>query len=267
MKVRGKVIVLTGAGSGIGRELAIQLCKLGARVAMVDIDEEGMKETASLCSQGSTSTHRVNIAHRAEVEELPEQVIQEFGQIDGIINNAGIIQAFVDVNSLDYESIQRVMDINFSGTLYMCKSFLPYLLLRPEAHIVNVSSMGGFIPFPKQTIYGASKAAVKLLTEGLYAELKESSVRVTVVHPGAVNTHIMSNSGLASREEEEQSKSDQGQKALAADKAANQIIRGMENNKFRVLVGKDARMLDTLYRIMPRKAVEIITKQMSNLGM
>ncbi|MEK3683510.1 SDR family NAD(P)-dependent oxidoreductase [Paenibacillus sp. FSL R10-2736] len=120
---------------------------------------------------------------------LPEQVIDQHGKVDGIINNAGIIHPFLKVNELEYDKIKLVMDINFYGTLYMVKSFLPYLLKRPVAHIANVSSMGGFLPVPGQTIYGASKAAVKLLTEGLRAELKDTNVKVTLVFPGGVSTN------------------------------------------------------------------------------
>ncbi|WP_305954202.1 SDR family oxidoreductase [Paenibacillus sp. FSL H8-0259] len=120
---------------------------------------------------------------------LPEQVIDQHGKVDGIINNAGIIHPFLKVNELEYDKIKLVMDINFYGTLYMVKSFLPYLLKRPVVHIANVSSMGGFLPVPGQTIYGASKAAVKLLTEGLRAELKDTNVKVTLVFPGGVSTN------------------------------------------------------------------------------
>lgn len=143
----------------------------------------------------------------------------------------------------------------------MVKAFLPYLLKRPEAHIVNISSLGGFIPFPGQTIYGASKAALKLMTEGLYAELKETGVKVTIVHPGAMKIGIMDNSGLKSAAEKTSSKSD---KTLSATEAAKKVIRAMEKDKFRAIVGKDAVMLDILYRINPRKAVDLIIKKMGS---
>ena len=151
MKVKDKVIVVTGAGSGIGRELTIQLTKKGAKVAMVDINEKGLDETMLFCKGTQISKHILSVSDRKSVEELPEAIFKIFGSVDGIINNAGIIQPFVDVNSLDYEAIERVMNINFYGTLYMTKTFLPHLLKRPEAHIANVSSMGGFIPFPEQS--------------------------------------------------------------------------------------------------------------------
>lgn len=265
MKANNKTIIVTGAGSGMGRELTIQLALKGAKVVMVDIHENTLQETAKLAGEDKTSIHVCDISNCKNVEQFAEEAIKIYGHVDGLINNAGIIQKFTKVNTLDYDEIERVMNINFYGCLYMTKTFLPHLMERPEAHVVNISSMGGFIPFPGQTIYGASKAAVKLLTEGLYAELRGSKVNVTVVHPGAVNTHIMSNSGLATPEEEEASKKEQAGMALAADKAASMIINGMEKNKFRVLVGKDANMLDKIYRLAPRFAVNFITKKMSGM--
>lgn len=267
MKLENKVIVVTGGGSGMGRELSIQLVKKGAKVAIADINEAGMAETATLAGQNSVSTHVLNIADREAVEAFPEKVIAAHGQVDGIINNAGIIQPFMDVNDLDYERIERVMNINFYGTLYMCKSFLPHLLKRPEAYIANVSSMGGFIPFPGQTFYGASKAAVKLLTEGLYAELKDTNVHVTVIHPGAVNTNITSNSGVQSAAAEAAQKDDKAsQMAMPADKAAAVMIEAIEKNKFRVMVGKDASFLDMFYRFSPQRAVKFIVKKIGAMA-
>jgi len=145
MKVQNKVIVVTGGGSGMGRELVLNLLAKGARVAAVDVNEATLRETAQLSENNNVrlSLHIVNITDKDAVASLPEQVISKHGTVDGLINNAGIIQPFVRVNELDYAAIERVMNVNFYGTLYMTKAFLPHLLTRPEAHIVNVSSMGG----------------------------------------------------------------------------------------------------------------------------
>jgi short-subunit dehydrogenase len=145
----------------------------------------------------------------------------------------------------------------------MVKAFLPHLLTRPEAHIVNISSMGGFLPVPGQTIYGASKAAVKLLTEGLHSELANTNVRVTVVFPGAVNTNITKNSGLSNVHQPAEEK--KSFKVLSPVRAAQMIIDAMERNKCRVLVGKDARMMDWLYRLNPGSAANLICKKMQGL--
>jgi short-subunit dehydrogenase len=265
MLIHNKVIVVTGGGSGMGRELTLQLLKKGAKVATADINEAGLEETKSLAADlaGNLSTHVLNITDKEKVAAFPEEVIRIHGAVDGIINNAGIIQPFIDVKDLDYERIERIMNINFYGTLYMTKAFLPHLLERSEAHIANVSSMGGFIPFPGQTFYGASKAAVKILTEGLYAELKDTHVGVTVIHPGAVNTNITKNSGVEMRSDS--SASDAQSKTLPADKAAEIMIEAIEKNKYRVMVGKDAKFLDLFYRFSPKRAVKFIVKQMGSL--
>jgi NAD(P)-dependent dehydrogenase (short-subunit alcohol dehydrogenase family) len=198
MKLEKRVFVVTGGGSGMGRELVLELLKRQASVAAVDINDSTLRETASLASERTKSlaTFTINVTARAEVEALPRAVADRFGAVDGIINCAGIIQPFVRLHELDYAAIDRVFDVNWRGTLYMTKAFLPVLLERPEAHIVNISSMGGFLPVPGQTVYGASKAAVKLLTEGLHSELAHTNVHVTVVFPGAVATNIAANSGV-----------------------------------------------------------------------
>lgn len=262
MQVSNKVIVVTGAGSGIGRELTLQLLKKNASVAGVDIHENALTETQKLAGVGDDRFKGfvLDISDKAKADALPNEVIGHFGSVDGIINNAGIIQKFIHVNDLAIEDIHRVMNVNFFGTLYLTKAFLPHFLFRPEAHIVNISSMGGFIPFPGQTIYGAAKAAVKLFTEGLYAELKDTNVRVTVVHPGAIATNISENSGLGKPKAE--ANAQQSKMAMPAPRAAEIIIKAMENNKYRAMVGKDATMLDLLYRISPRFATNFIGKMM-----
>lgn len=265
MKVQDKVIVVTGGGSGMGRELVLNLLTKGAKVVTIDINELALQETVALWGgkKDSLSTFVVDITDKAAVEDLANNAITQYGCVDGIINNAGIIQPFVKVNDLSYETIERVVNVNFYGTLFMTKAFLPHLLSRPEAHIVNISSMGGFLPVPGQTIYGASKAAVKLLTEGLHSELANTNVKVTVVFPGAINTNISRNSGL---DNPRQSKSEnKSLKVLSPAKAAEIIINGMENNSYRVLVGKDAKIMDFLYRLNPRSAAKSISQKMKRL--
>jgi short-subunit dehydrogenase len=264
MKAQNKVIVVTGGGSGMGRELVSNLLAKGSKVVAIDINEKALRETASLAGDKASTlcTFVTDITDRSAVEGLLEKVIARYGFVDGIINNAGIIQPFVKINDLGYDAIDRVFKVNFYGTLYMIKTFLPHLLTRPEAHIVDTSSMGGFLPVPGQTIYGASKAAVKLLTEGLHSELTGTNVRVTVVFPGGVNTNIMSNSGLANRMP---ASAEGAPKILSAAKAAAMIIDGMEQNRYRVLVGKDAKLMDLLYRINPAYAARLIAKKMSTL--
>ena len=268
MKVQNRVIVVTGGGNGIGRGLVLNLLAKGARVAAVDIKEASLRETVELSGnkKDNLSSHILNITDKAAVAALPEQVISRHGTVDGLINNAGIIQPFVRVHELDYTAIERVMNVNFYGTLYMTKEFLPHLLKRPEAHIANVSSMGGFLPVPGQSIYGASKAAVKLFTEGLHSELLTSNVRVTVIFPGAIGTNIAANSGVGiSNPELANSDQRSSIKPLEPSKAAEIIIAGIEQNRFRVMVGSDATFLDRFYRLSPERAANFIFKQMKSL--
>lgn len=264
MKVQNKSIVVTGGGSGMGRELVLHLLSKGAKVIAIDINEAALKETEVLAGERKDSlrTFLVDITNRNSIERLVEKVLEQESSVDGIINNAGIIQPFIKVADLSYELIERVINVNLYGTLYMIKAFLPHLLTRPEAHIVNISSMGGFLPVPGQTVYGASKAAVKLLTEGLNSELAKTNVRVTVVFPGAINTNILKNSGLNLPQPLA------GQKiprTLSPAKAAQIIVDGMERNRYRILVGKDARLMDFFYRLNPKLAAGMISKQMNGL--
>lgn len=265
MKVLNKIFVVTGGGSGMGRELVLLLLKKGARVAAVDINPDTLQETISLTGdkEGLVSAHVLDITDRNAVNALPEQVIKVHGVIDGLINNAGIIQPFVRVNDLEFDAIERVLNINLYGLIYMTKAFLPHLLKRPEGHIINTSSMGGFLPIPGQTIYGASKAAVKLFTEGLNSELLDSNVRVTVVLPGAIETDIVVNSGLADVMPEDAESSTVP--TTPADKAAEIIVEGIEKDSYRILVGSDAKLMDFLYRLNPKGAAKFIYKQMAPL--
>ena len=268
MKVQNKVIVVTGGGNGMGRELALNLLSKGARVAAVDINESALQETVELAgnNKDKLSTHVVDITNKDAVTELVEKVISAHGVVDGVINNAGIIQPFVRVNDLEYAAIDRVMNVNFYGTLYVTKAFLPHLLTRPEAHIANVSSMGGFLPVPGQSLYGASKAAVKLLTEGLHSELLNTNVGVTVIFPGAIGTNIAANSGVANTlRVENVDQAEMARRTLAPSKAAEIIIDAIEKKRYRVTVGSDATFLDRFYRLSPERAANFIFKQMQSL--
>lgn len=265
MKVNNKVIVVTGGGSGIGRELVLNLVKRGARVAAVDLNESALKETLELAGQyqDKISIHVVNISDKDVVDALPQQVITAHGTVDGLINNAGIIQPFVPFSNLPMDAIERVINVNLYGVIYMTKAFLPYLLDRPEAHIVNVSSMGGFFPFPGQTLYGASKAAVKLLTEGLYSELLDTNVKATVVFPGAIATNITKNSGVGRDMDEAESS---GNVPMTSPQdAADIIINGMEKDKFQVYVGNDAKLMNLLYKVIPQRATRFMQSRMKGM--
>ena len=267
MQVAGKTIAVTGGGNGIGRELVLALLDRGAKVAAIDLSQEGLSATVARAGARKSllSAHAVDITDRAAVEALPATIVATHGSVDGVINCAGIIQPFVTVDKLDISAIERVMNVNFWGTTYMVKAFLPYLLERPAAHIVNVSSMGGFLPVPGQSAYGASKAAVKLLTEALHSELTGTSVRVTVVFPGAIGTEITKNSGVAAPGGVEVEEAAKKYKTTSPEDAARLILDGMERDAYRVLVGGDAKMMDRLARLAPERAAKLIYSKMKNL--
>lgn len=264
MNLNGKVVVVTGAGSGMGRELTLQLVAKGAKVAAVDMRPQTLQETKelSLGVIGQVETFVVDITDAAAVESLPAKVSASLGAPDVLINNAGIIQPFVRVNELTMDQAAKVMAVNFTGPLMMVKSFLPGLLQRPEAHILNVSSMGAYAPVPGQSVYGASKAAIKLLTEGLRSELIDTNVGVTVVFPGAIATNIAANSGMAEMSSDSANSSI---KMTSAPVAAAAMIRAIEKGTPRLVIGKDAKMLDYVSRLNPVFAAKMIYKQMASL--
>jgi short-subunit dehydrogenase len=267
VQITDNVFVVTGGGNGIGREVVLALLARGGRVAAVDLSRDGLDETAELATTASTdrlSTHAVDITDRAAVEALPEQVREAHGRVDGLVNVAGIIQPFVTFADLDYPAMEKVLAVNLWGVIHTCKAFLPHLLVRRDACIVNVSSMGALAPVPGQTMYGASKAAVKLFTEGLYAELRDTSVAVTVVFPGGVNTGIAQHSGV-SVPGMDAAPADLAASMTTAPDAARQIVEGMEKGSYRVVIGKDARGLDRLSRLSPQRATDMIATKMAAL--
>ncbi len=262
MKVNGKRIIVTGAGSGMGREMTFQLLKKGATVIALDINRENLEKLKEENKSNNLFTYVVDISKEDSIAAFKEEYFKNHPNVDILINNAGIIQPFIHVDKLGKNIIHKVMDVNFYGPLELTRAVLPELLKRPEAHIVNISSMGGFFPFPGQTIYGASKAALKLFTEGLYAELLDTNVHVTVVFPGAIATNIVKNSNI---QIEEKSSSNTNM-ALSAEKAAAIIIKAIEKNKFKVYVGKDSKFMNFLYKINPKGAIKFINKQMKKMN-
>lgn len=262
MKVKDKVFVVTGGGAGIGREVVLELLRRGSKVIAVDLNESGLAETKSIANSEHCLVYTLDITDLAGVGAMADWAIDQFGGVDGIVNVAGIIQPFVRINDLDYAAIERVMNVNFWGLLYVTKTFLPHLLKRSDAHIVNVSSMGAYAPVPGQSVYGASKAAVKLLSEGLYAELLDTNVNVTVVFPGATATNIAGNSGINLVDAET---SESKFKMTTAADSARMIVDGIESNAYHVFTGSDAKLMDRIARYMPNRVAKIIYKQMKSL--
>lgn len=261
MKVNGKVILVTGGGNGMGRELVLNLVRKGAFVVAVDINQQGLTETKKQARANGERIETVvlDITNREMIDSKKAFIANRFGQIDGIINNAGIIQKFCHIMDMPMKDAERVMGINFFGTYNMLMAFLPYLTARPEAHIVNVCSMGAFLPVPGQSLYGASKAAVRALTEGLMSELKGTNVHVSEVFPGAIKTDIKKNSGL---KEDGETAENTKMKLTEPRDAAETIVKGIERNKQKIVVGKDCWTMDKLCRINVFAAMNLINKAM-----
>jgi NADP-dependent 3-hydroxy acid dehydrogenase YdfG len=253
----GKVIALTGAASGIGRSLAIKLAENGSHLAIADIDKQGLKDTLELLPKGrKASIHIVDVANRERVYSWAEEVVKEHGHVDCIINNAGVASS-ITIEDISYEDFDWVFNIDFYGVLYGTKAFLPYLKQRPDAHIVNISSVNGFFPFPENGPYNCAKHAVKALNQTLLQELRKTSVNITSVHPGGIKTNIVRNS----RYKDDHSSDNKFQKrirefdriaATTPEKAADIIIKGILKNRKRQLVGIDAVVIDILCRLMPQ---------------
>lgn len=261
MKVYSKIFVVTGGGNGIGQQIVLGLLNRGAAVAAVDINMNGLNATRNHAGSlaGKLSLHQTDISNRESVAQLVAEVIGHHGCIDGIINNAGIIHPFKPINELDYGVIERVVNVNLYGVINITKAFLPLLLDRPEAHIVNVSSMGGILAFPNQSIYGASKAAVKVISEGLLTELRDTNVGVTVVYPGAIGTDITKNCGA---HDEKFDKVQRMYGGTPPQTAARRIIDAVESGRFKVFIGIDAMILNVLYRISPKLTVLLLGRIM-----
>jgi NAD(P)-dependent dehydrogenase (short-subunit alcohol dehydrogenase family) len=263
MKASGKVFVVTGAGNGIGREVSLELLRRGAKVAGLDINGAWLEETKSLAGAHGEgfASFEIDITARPKVLALPAKVDKALGSADGIINVAGIIQPFVRVNDLDFDAIDRVIGVNLHGPLNLIKAFLPGLLAKEEAHIVNVSSMGSYAPVPGQTLYGATKAAINLLSEGMRSELRGTNVQMTVVYPGAIGTNIAANSGL------DMSGAGEGKarSVVAPQDAGVALVDAMEANKKRITIGQDASFLWTMNHLSPDLAAGIIYKGMKDL--
>jgi len=254
----GKVAAITGAASGIGRMLAVNLAKEGCSVAMADIDEDGLGQTAAMIDGSGikVTTHVVDVADRDQVYKWADDVVSKHGRVDMIINNAGVGVAET-IEDITYDDLEWIMNINLWGVIYGTKAFLPYLKQRSDAHIVNLSSLFGIFTVPNAGAYCTTKYAVRGFTETLAQELKHTSVRVSCVHPGGIKTNILKNTRFykvadSSMDHERAIKNfDRSIAWTSPEKAASIIISGIKKNKSRIMVGPDAYIYDFLKRLFP----------------
>jgi len=259
-----KVAAITGAASGIGQMLAVNLAVKGCAVAISDIDMNGLEKTAAMVKKqnGKVSIHKVDVADRRQVVNYAADVATQHGRVDLIINNAGVSVA-ESIDDVSYEDFEWLMGINFWGVVYGSKAFLPYLKKQPEGHIVNISSVNGFISWPNHAPYCSSKFAVKGFTETLWQELRKTTIRVSCVHPGGIRTNIARNTRFYKSPgnqmtHEQAVKEFEKVAGTSTDKAADIIIAGILKNKRRILVGPDAYVLDFLTRLFPKGFVRFM---------
>nr|WP_070960803.1 SDR family NAD(P)-dependent oxidoreductase [Hyphomonas sp. Mor2] len=268
MKVSGKTIFITGAASGIGRALAIEGARRGATLALADVDLGGLGETRDLIAaetrnDARCTLHKLDVSSLENWQTVRDDVLAVHGHVDGIINNAGITFAG-PVEDTGYDRFERVMAINFMGTVYGTKEFLPALKLRPEAVIANVSSVFGLFPMKKQAAYCASKYAVRGFTEVLHQELKGSGILVSSIHPGHIATKVLRNAveaGNTAGVDLPQAHQDFIVDAfeangLPASTAARIILDGIAGGRRKILVGKDAQRSDWRSRLFPKSFVD-----------
>lgn len=266
--VKGKTILVTGAGSGIGQALTVLLAHKGAHVAASDVNESGLAETAAMVSGdgGRVVTYKLDVADKVAFEQHIEDCEQEFGALDGIINNAGVTVS-ARVENTSYADFEWLMNINFWGVIHGTKGMLPKLQNRPNGWIVNISSVFGLVGWPTQASYNASKFAVRGFTEALRHELTQenSKVQAISVHPGGVKTGIVRNMRaidflVPTKTVEGADKFFQKAARTTPAKAAAIIVKGMEKNKPKVLVGPDAVVIDQMARRLPVSHFNVVRK-------
>ncbi|GAA3961947.1 SDR family NAD(P)-dependent oxidoreductase [Gordonia caeni] len=252
---RDKVVVITGAGSGMGRELAVKLARRGAKVAISDVDPEGLGTTERLVLEAGGDVHAqlLNVAEREAFLDYAETVATHFGSVNAVINNAGIAHNG-EIETMEFKDIERIMDVDYWGVVNGTKAFLPHIIASGDGAIVNISSLFGLLSEPGQAAYNSAKFAVRGFTEALRQEMliSDHNVAVTCVHPGGIKTAIARNA-TASGDNDAKSAAEFFDKYLArtsASKAADIILGAVEKERARVLVGADAKLIDVGVRLV-----------------
>ena len=261
-QLEDRVAVVTGAASGIGRALAVALAKKGCHLALVDVNEVGLQETAAAAAATGrkVSTHLVSVADRESMRALPEQVVAEHGHVHIVVNNAGVaLDASFEDASL--ENLDWIVGINFWGVVYGCKFFLPYLRREEEAHIVNLSSLFGIIGVPRNSAYCATKFAVRGMTESMWCEMSKEGIGLSTVHPGGIKTNIAraARTGAGTDTSEFAGEFDKLART-SPERAAEKIVRGIEKNQLRVRITSETYLLDWLKRLFPTATQALIRR-------
>jgi NADP-dependent 3-hydroxy acid dehydrogenase YdfG len=260
--INGQVAVVTGAGSGIGRALALTLAGRGCALGLSDIRGTRLDETARACADRGAPVHaeRVDVTDRGAVAAHAAAVVRRFGRVNLVFNNAGVGHA-ADANDQSFADIERMIDVNFWGVVNGSQLFLPHLIASGDGHLVNLSSLFGLVAAPAHSAYNASKFAVRGYTEALALDLAvaREPVRVSCVHPGGVATNIARDAsfGAAGDQEALVALFDRLARTSATD-AARVIVRGVERNRIRILVGADARVLTTVAALAGGRSTRLL---------
>lgn len=259
-----KVAVITGAGSGIGRALALNLAKRGALLAISDVDEVGLAETVDLVKAAGARevrSDRLDVADRVAFTAYAGAVAEQFGRVNVIINNAGVALAG-DLVDLAYDDMDWIVGVNFWGVVHGTKEFLPHLIASGDGHVVNISSLFGLVSMPGQSAYNATKYAVRGMTEALREEMLIAGhqVGVTAVHPGGIKTAIARNARVSGHEDKEATAKlfDEKLARMTPERAAEIIVKGILGNKARVLVGLDAHAVHQFAKLTGSRYQDVI---------
>jgi NAD(P)-dependent dehydrogenase (short-subunit alcohol dehydrogenase family) len=267
-----RVAVITGAGSGIGRALALSLAGRGAQLAISDVDDRGLAETVGLVKRAGAREVRsdhLDVADRAAFTAYAAAVAEQFGRVNLVVNNAGVALAG-DLEDLEYADMDWIMGINFWGVVHGTKEFLPHLIASGDGHLVNISSLFGLVSMPGQSMYNAAKYAVRGMSEAVREEMLVAGhpVGVTVVHPGGIKTAIARNARYSAKEDGAESARffDQKLARMTPEKAAGIILKGVETDKARVLVGIDAHAVHHLAKLLGSRYQDVFADRAKRIA-
>lgn len=264
--LKDKVVVITGAGSGIGRALAFAASGHGAKLALCDVNKEGLAETVELAGTSEVISAIVDVSKRDQMEAFRDQTVEHFGHADLVINNAGVAVSQT-IEDVSYEDFEWIMGINFWGVVYGTKAFLPVLKQRPDAAIVNISSVFGIISVPTQGTYNASKFAVRGFTEALRHEMAGTNLHVMCVHPGGIKTNIARAARMyvgpdGSTDHKTNADLFDTLARTTPEQAAKKIYKDLGNKKGRCLIGADAVAIDVMARTLPESYWKVAARLM-----
>lgn len=258
---QNKVVVITGAGSGLGRSLALAFNRAGANLALCDRSSAGLQDTLSLLPNPElpSSLHVVDVASQSQMQAFAADVLDKHAQVDVLVNNAGITLVPTPFDQISDALFEQVIQVNFWGMYYGTRAFLPYLLERPEACLVTISSLAGLVGLAGYSPYAVSKFGVRALSESLAMELANTGVHVLLVHPGGIKTNLIKNApGLDENSREQMHRNFTQAAFLTPEKAADQILRAIRRKRHRLILGADARLVYLIRKVFPQRYPRIL---------